>query len=191
MPSSASHASAAVPPPEAIDVVDFWRHAGPKRWFRKSDAFDRELRERFLPRHEAAARGELESWGATAAGALALLILLDQFPRNAFRGTARMYATDAQARHVAGQAIDAGLDKAIDAPLRAFFYLPYSHSEDPADQQRAVALQRPLGGDWLHHAEGHAAIIARFGRFPHRNPILGRETTAEEREFLAGGGFAG
>lgn len=176
---------------DAGRVVAFWREAGPQRWFRKSEEFDRDMRERFLPLHELAASGSLDDWAATAEGALALLILLDQFPRNAFRGTARMYATDEHARRMADRAIEAGLDAQIDIPLRAFFYLPYSHSESLADQRRAVALQQALGGDWLWHARDHAAIIERFGRFPHRNPILGRETTEEERKFLEDGGFSG
>lgn len=126
---------------------------------------------------------------------LASLILLDQFPRNVFRSTARMYATDAQARAVAWAAIGAGLDAQVDPALRLFFYLPFAHSEDPADQRLSVTLNRRLGPPWLDHALGHAlghqAIVERFGRFPHRNTLLGRSTTAAEQSFLDQGGFAG
>jgi uncharacterized protein (DUF924 family) len=141
--------------------------------------------------HEAAARGELNGWLATEDGALALMVLLDQFPRNAFRGTPRMYATDALARELANTAIAAGHDRAVDAQLQLFFYLPFGHSENPADQERSVALAQRLGQPSLSHAEGHRDIIRRFGRFPHRNPILGRGMRPEEQEFLDKGGFAG
>jgi len=181
----------ASPAASAAEVVAFWRQAGRQNWFRKSDTFDREVRERLLPLHEAAKRGELQGWHSTAEGTLALLILLDQFPRNAFRASPRMYETDAQARQIAAAAIDAGFDMQTEVDLRAFFYLPFSHSEALADQQRAVALQQPMGQDWLYHAKDHLAIVARFGRFPHRNAILGRETTPEEQAFLDEGGFAG
>jgi uncharacterized protein (DUF924 family) len=175
----------------AHEVVAFWRDAGPARWFRKDDAFDRDFRERFLALHEAAARGECEAWAVTADGALALCILLDQFPRNAFRGSARMFATDAQARRVARHAIDSGFDGQVEQDLRQFFYLPFEHSEDLADQDLAVALTPRAGPDSLKWAILHRDIIARFGRFPHRNEVLGRATTREEREFLDAGGFGG
>jgi len=118
-------------------------------------------------------------------------LLLDQFPRNAFRGTPRMYMTDSMARAVAAAAIDAGHDRALPMELRAFFYLPFAHSEDPHDQDHSVALNRPLGQPYLGFAERHRDIIRRFGRFPHRNPILGRVTTAAEQQFLDAGGYAG
>jgi uncharacterized protein (DUF924 family) len=172
-------------------VLDFWREAGPARWFRKDDAFDADFRARFLGAHEAAARGDLDSWARRSDGALALLILLDQFPRNAFRGTARMYESDAKARAVARAAIEAGFDKDFEPDLRNFFYLPLMHSEDLADQDRAVALARGIGGEPLRFALMHRGIIEKFGRFPHRNAMLGRTTTPEEQKFLADGGFAG
>jgi uncharacterized protein (DUF924 family) len=172
-------------------VIDFWRDAGPRRWFTKNPAFDAKFRAHFLHEHEAAARGELDEWADDALGALALVILLDQFPRNAFRATPRMYATDAQARQVASQAISAGFDLLAPDELRFFFYLPFAHSEDHADQDRSVELARSLGTDYLKHAIEHRDIIQRFGRFPHRNVILGRTTTDEERRFLKSGGFAG
>ena len=141
--------------------------------------------------HEAAARGGFASWPVTADGALALLILLDQFPRNAFRGTPRMYATDSLARGIAIAAIDAGHDRAVEPALQLFFYLPFGHSEDLADQELAVRLTARLGEPTLSHAEGHRDIVRRFGRFPHRNAILGRAMTEAEQQFLAAGGFAG
>jgi uncharacterized protein (DUF924 family) len=173
------------------DVVTFWREAGPKRWFRKDESFDADFRSRFLHCHEAAVRGELDSWAGDAESALALLILLDQFPRNAFRGTARMFESDAKARDIAVGAIAAGYDNAIEPDLRNFLYLPFMHSENLADQDRAVALTRRLGDDPLRYALLHRDIVARFGRFPHRNAVLGRATTPEEQRFLDDGGFAG
>lgn len=176
---------------DASDVVAFWREAGPERWFAKDEAFDRQFKTRGLALHEAAARGDLDAWNATPEGALALAILLDQFPRNAFRDTPRMFATDEKALGLAAAAIDAGHDQAVTENLRTFFYLPFEHSEELADQERAVALFAPLGGEVLAYAEIHRDIIHRFGRFPHRNAILGRETTPEEQRFLDEGGFAG
>jgi uncharacterized protein (DUF924 family) len=179
------------PSAEALKVIAFWKDAGPGMWFAKDAAFDQRFRERFLLDHEAAARGELSSWQATPEGSLALLILLDQFPRNAFRGTPRMYATDASARKAAGLALSAGYDRSFPLELRKFFVLPFAHSEDLADQERSVALARRLGADDLAHAEQHRDIVRRFGRFPHRNQILGRTSTREETEYLANGGYAG
>lgn len=172
-------------------VINFWRDAGPRRWFKKNAAFDGEFRSRFLNHHEAAAQGKLDGWADDAFGALALVILLDQFPRNAFRGTARMYATDKPARQLAARAIAAGFDLQAPAELRLFFYLPFAHSEILADQDRSVELSGRLGPDYLKHSLEHREIIRRFGRFPHRNKILGRASTAEERQFLDAGGFAG
>jgi uncharacterized protein (DUF924 family) len=176
---------------QASDVLDFWRDAGPQRWFRKDDAFDARFRERFGSTHEAAAAGALDAWANSADGALALLILLDQFPRNAFRGTARMYATDAKAREIARRAVDAGFDGQVDPELRPFFYLPFMHSEQLEDLDLCVELTRALGEDTHRYAVHHRAIIERFGRFPHRNAVLGRPSTPQEEAFLAEGGFAG
>ena len=172
-------------------VTDFWRDAGPERWFRKDAAFDTLFRERFMPLHFAAARRELDDWAQTALGSLALMILLDQFPRNSFRGTAHMYSTDPLALHFARRAQGSGHGAAIDAELRLFLHLPFCHSEDLADQDLSVQLSAPLGGPARESAEGHREIIRRFGRFPHRNILLGRETTAEEQAFLTEGGFSG
>lgn len=173
------------------EVVKFWRDAGPERWFRKDAAFDTQFRERFAAEHEAAARGDLAGWQDSAEGALALLILLDQYPRNGFRNTARMFATDAQAVAIADAAVARGFDRTVGDDMRRFFYLPFMHSEQLADQERSVALYRALDGDGLRYAEIHRDAIARFGRFPHRNPVLGRAMTAEEQKYLDEGGFAG
>ena len=173
------------------EVLAFWREAGPARWFEKDEAFDEEFRRRFLDAHLSAARRERDGWLATPDGALALMVLLDQFPRNAFRGTPHMYATDPLARLLAGRAIAAGLYERIEPELRLFLYLPFSHSEDLADQRRAVDLGRRLGAEYEKHARGHHDIVARFGRFPHRNSLLCRETISDEQVFLDRGGFAG
>lgn len=173
----------------ADDVVDFWRLAGAARWFEKNDDFDARLRTRFLASHCAAARRELDDWADTATGSLALLILLDQFPRNSFRGSAHMYATDPLARHFAQRALAAGHDAQVESALRGFCYLPFMHSEDMADQDLSLRLQLQLGPN--AYAVGHRDIVQRFGRFPHRNRLLGRQTTAEEAAFLEGGGFKG
>ncbi len=180
-----------VPQSDAQAVVTFWRAAGSALWFAKDDEFDRRFRDGFLGLHEAAARGELFGWLATPTGALALLILLDQFPRNAFRGSPRMYATDTMAREVANAAIEAGHDRASDKDLRLFFYLPFGHSEDLADQTRSVALCEHLGEPNITHAKRHCDIVQRFGRFPHRNPILNRTMRQEEQQFLNDGGYSG
>jgi uncharacterized protein (DUF924 family) len=185
-----------MPPPLLLsvtpgDVVAYWREAGPSRWFCKDAAFDTEFGTRFLAAHEAALHGELDEWAQDPQGALALLILLDQFPRNAFRGTPRMFESDAKARQIARQAVQAGFDARLDADLRNFIYLPFIHSEQLADQDLGVALVRKLGDESLRHASMHRDIIERFGRFPHRNAVLGRTTTPEEQRFLDDGGFGG
>lgn len=172
-------------------VVQFWRDAGASRWFKKDTAFDDDFRARFAAEHEAAANGALDDWMNSAEGALALLILLDQYPRNSFRGTARMFATDSKALAEAKTAIAQGFDDAVDAEMRRFFYLPFMHSEQLADQDRSLELYAPLGSEAMRFAIIHRDIIARFGRFPHRNPVLGRATTPEEQQFLDDGGFAG
>jgi uncharacterized protein (DUF924 family) len=172
-------------------IIAFWREAGADRWFKKDAAFDSEIKRRFLATHEAAAAGKLTNWESSADGALALLILLDQFPRNMFRGETRAFATDPLARAVASRAILNGFDGAF-PDLRGFFYLPFQHSENLADQERGVALYKAVGdADGLKWAEIHADIIRKFGRFPHRNAVLGRVTTPDEQKFLDDGGFAG
>ena len=178
-------------PVTADDVVEFWRQAGPSKWFAKDADFDCRFREAFLGAHEAAMRGDLNGWLATADGALALVLLLDQFPRNAFRGTPRMYASDATARRIAAAAIEAGHDRQAPPELRLFLYLPFAHSEDISDQERSVVLCRQLGPPNSGNSERHRDIVRRFGRFPHRNPTLGRAMTEEEQDFLDQGGYAG
>ena len=173
----------------ASELVSYWQAAGARKWFGKDPRFDKEFRVRFLLLHEDAAARRLEAWMESAYGALGLLLLLDQFPRNAFRGSPRMYTTDSLAHHYADLAVRARFDDAVSADLRLFFYLPFAHSEQLEDQDRSVALHKRLG--YTANAERHRDIIRRFGRFPHRNPILGREMTAAEREFLDSGGYSG
>ena len=178
------------PAPSA--VLAFWRKAGKDKWYTKNEAFDAEVRQRFLGLWQRAAAGELASWETTDDGALALVIALDQFPRNMFRGDARTFSTDARALEVASRAIARGADKRIDPDLVEFLYMPFMHSERLADQERCIALFQNGGRpDNVRFAEIHADIIRRFGRFPHRNEVLGRTTTPEERAFLDGGGFSG
>ena len=178
---------------EPREVTEFWSAAGRERWFRRDDTFDAEFRAHFLDAHFAAARREREAWLDDAEGALAMLLLLDQFPRNAFRGSGHSFATDGLARYYADRVIAAGLDAEIPALLRAFVYLPFEHSEALADQDRAVALFTALGdAEYLRYAQAHRDVIARFGRFPHRNRVLGRVSTPDEQGWLdAGGGFGG
>lgn len=176
----------------ASEIVSFWRQAGPDKWFAKDEAFDAEIRARFLSAHEAAAAAQLHDWEATPDGAYALLLLLDQFPRNMFRGSPRAFATDPLALAVAERAIARGFDRSYANPERRFFYLPLQHAEDLERQERCLELSRVSGDeDSTKWALIHRDIIRDFGRFPHRNAILGRETTEEERAFLDGGGFSG
>jgi uncharacterized protein (DUF924 family) len=172
-------------------IVNFWREAGEDKWYVKDEEFDEICRQRFLDDHYAAARREYEGWVETPEGALALMILLDQFPRNFFRGTAHMYATDELARMYAGRALEQAHDISTEALLRVFFYLPYMHSEHLDDQRRCVDLCTEGSPSNVEYAHDHYEIIQRFGRFPHRNAILGRATTEEEQAFLGGGGFSG
>jgi uncharacterized protein (DUF924 family) len=174
------------------DIVLFWCDAGPDKWFEKDEAFDREITTRFLATHEAASRCELASWQETAEGALALLILLDQFPRNMFRNSAHAFATDPLARAMADRALARGFDQATEQALRQFFYLPFMHSEVLADQDRCLQLYEKYGdASTLRFANIHREIIVKLGRFPHRNAVLGRIATPAEEEFLKSGGFAG
>ncbi len=182
----------------AFDVLDFWFGSdnNPRReWFMRDHAFDRLVARRFGDLHYQAAEGRLDHWQRTPEGCLALVILLDQFPRNMFRGTPRAFSTDAAARRIAQRAIERGWDRLLPTVQRQFFYLPFEHSEDPADQRRAVELTRDLPDaerpdsayDW---ARRHQEVIDRFGRFPHRNEVLGRPSTPEERDFLRQPGSA-
>jgi len=177
---------------EASEVVGFWRDAGPSKWFKRDAAFDAGFSRRFEQAHHAASRRELEGWLETGDGALALQILLDQFPRNHFRDSAHAYATDGLALHYAQRSIAAGVDQQVDPGLRVFMYLAFEHAEVLDQQNRAINLIEPLGNaEFTRYAQLHRDIIVRFGRFPHRNPHLGRESTEAEREFLAQGGFSG
>lgn len=179
----------------AASIIAFWREAGPDKWYAKNDAFDAAIRERFEAAHHAAARGEFSDWMADWERSLALLILLDQFPRNMYRGSAHAFATDGLARTTAVAAVKDGLDAQCPGDLRVFFYLPFEHSELLADQDRCVALCDALdaasGSEWAKWARMHRDIIVRFGRFPHRNAALGRSTSADEQAFLDSGGFKG
>lgn len=186
---TSSPASQIVPQPH--EVVAFWRNAGPQQWFSKSADFDAAFRTRFEAAHMAAAARQLDAWLDDATGALALMVLLDQFPRNAYRDTAHMFATDPLAQYFADRAIAAGHDLGVEPHLRQFFYLPFEHAENLAAQNRAVALMETLDADSLRWAVLHRDIVKRFGRFPHRNAALGRQTTQAEQEFLDSGGFAG
>lgn len=173
------------------EVIAFWREAGAAKWFARDDAFDAEFRQRFESAHFAAARGEYEAWLDSAEGALALQILLDQFPRNCFRGSAHSYATDGLARHYAQRAVEAGLDRDVEAPLRVFCYMAFEHSESLTHQHQAVELIAALDdAELLRYAELHRDVVQRFGRFPHRNAALGRQSTQEEIDYLASGGFS-
>ena len=180
-------------PTSASDVLDFWfgREDDPgyggfrEAWFRKDEAFDAAVRDRFGGLYEEAAAGGLDGWREDAKNCLALVIVLDQFPRNMFRGDARTHATDAEALEAAAYAVDRGLDRELPPLQRMFLYMPYMHSEDVGDQRRSTALAEEAGGpDVTEYAVGHRDIVERFGRFPHRNAVLGRETTPEEAEFL-------
>jgi uncharacterized protein (DUF924 family) len=174
------------------EVLAFWRAAGSDKWFAKEARFDAEIVSRFGALWRDAAAGKLAHWEDTPEGALALVIVLDQFPRNMFRGDRRSYQSDAFARAVADRAIRRGYDQQIGCPERRFFYLPFMHSEQLADQENCLALARACGDEeFSRFAEGHADVIRRFGRFPHRNALLGRPTTPAEQAFLDAGGFAG
>ena len=171
----------------AQTLIDFWfspRVA--KLWFNSTPAFDDELRERFADTYQAGYRGELDDWEATALGALALVILFDQIPLNIFRKQPQSFATEARAREVAARAIARGFDAELDDPQKAFLYMPYMHSEKLADQDTSVDLFTRAGlKNNLRFAQHHREIVRRFGRFPHRNEILGRQSTAEEVAWLA------
>ncbi len=174
------------------DIIAFWSAAGPSAWFKKDPAFDEELRARFEAAHHAAARGEYAAWEQSAESALALLLLLDQIPRNIYRGSAHAFATDPLAQAIADRAVNAGHDRATSMPLRIFFFLPFEHAENLALQARCIGLMEATGdAEYAKYARIHRDIIARFGRFPHRNAALARATTPEEQTFLDAGGFAG
>lgn len=179
------------------EILAFWflptddpgRGAMRDVWFKRDAAFDAEIAGRFGGAVEAAATGALDSWASLPEGALALIVLLDQFPRNLFRGQARAFATDAKARAIAAQAVALGFDRLREPLERLFIYLPFEHGETLADQERAVGLiaalpPAPWRDNVVDYARRHRATIERFGRFPARNAALGRPPTPEEIEFL-------
>lgn len=172
-------------------VVDFWLAAGPSRWFTKDPDFDHDFKQQFYALHCAAARRELEHFLTDPKAGLGLILLLDQFPRNAFRDTAHMFATDPLAMHYAHTLLDAGFIGHLDERLRGFACLPFMHSEQLEDQAYSVKLHQEHAPDSMFWANDHYNIIQQFGRFPHRNACLARITTPEEQAFLDGGGFAG
>jgi len=173
-------------PAEAQAVLDFWfGETEPEKWFKKDDTFDETVRARFADLYARAAAGGCDGWAETPQGCLALIVLLDQFPRNMFRGEARCFATDAAACAVTKLALERGLDAKLSVREKQFLYMPLQHSEDAADQALSVERYGATGSaDLLKWAEAHRRIVDRFGRFPHRNEILGRETTPEEAAFL-------
>ena len=172
-------------------LLDFWFGQDPKAWFKKDPAFDAEIRARFLALYERAVAGQLADWMQAPKSCLAFVILLDQFARNMFRDSARAFAADPLALEAARTIVDSSWDASFSVDERSFAYLPFEHSEALADQERCCALMKPLGEELYRYAERHREIIARFGRFPHRNAALGRANTPEETEFLArpGSGF--
>lgn len=174
------------------DIISFWRQAGPTRWFTRDAAFDGKLSVHFRQALADARRGAFDDWAKTPAGALALVILLDQFSRNIHRGTPLMFAADGKALALAKQSVARGFHHAFPAPQSMWFFMPYEHAEDLDAQWRCLALFRTAGQNELAHwAHIHLDIIRTFGRFPHRNPVLGRKSTPEEIAFLKAGGFSG
>ncbi len=177
------------------EILHFWfEETPPALWFQKNQDFDQQIRERFLSAYKLAAEGLCDPWRDSAEGCLALCIVLDQFPRNMFRGQRQAFATDDRALNIARFALSRGFDQMLPFIRRRFLYLPFEHSEDLADQKRAVALFKAMAQqDRLSYdyALRHYDVIARYGRFPHRNAILGRENTPDEQEYLAqpGAGF--
>lgn len=175
----------------AQDILTFWENAGPEKWYRKDADFDAEITSRFGSLWEEAAGGAFdEKWGTEALGALALIILLDQFPRNMFREDGRAFASDDRAHAIACYAVNHRYDNKVDGMMRQFFYMPFMHSERLSDQDHAVRLfaTRMPGGN-LIHARAHREIIRKFNRFPYRNSALGRVSSQAETEFLENGGY--
>ncbi|MDZ4095004.1 MAG: DUF924 family protein [Paracoccaceae bacterium] len=179
---------------DPVDVLDYWLgEVGPQGWYVGGAVLDADILNRFGDLWQAAMAGGLDHWAEGTVGSLAFLILVDQFPRNMFRGEARAFASDGLALAAARRAVVQGWDMGAPEPERQFFYMPFEHSEDLADQALAVQLMAerlPGHPDQLLHARAHQAVIARFGRFPTRNAALGRDDTAQEAEFLATGGYA-
>ncbi|KPQ07208.1 MAG: hypothetical protein HLUCCA12_07555 [Rhodobacteraceae bacterium HLUCCA12] len=182
-----------MPMPRAKEVVEFWSGIGPAGWYVATPDLDAEITRRFLPDWESARDGGLCEWMGAPSGALAYLIVTDQFPRNMFREDPRAFATDERARRAATTAIHHRMDMALPEPIRQFFYLPFMHAETTIDQDRCIryliARMPETGAENLRHARAHREIIRRFGRFPYRNAVLGRRNTAAEEQFLTDGGY--
>jgi uncharacterized protein (DUF924 family) len=177
---------------KARDITGFWMRAGPSRWFTKDAAFDGALSVRFRDALAEARGGAFDHWGATPEGALALVLLLDQVSRNIHRGSPLAFAGDAKALALAKRSAGLGYHHHFPAPQAQWFFMPYEHAEDIDAQWRCVALFQTMGlSEMVHYARIHLDIIQRFGRFPHRNPVLGRVSTDEEIAFLKAGGFSG
>lgn len=172
-----------------IGIIQFWRDdVRPERWFDNDAQLDAQIRARYEQTWRDAKAGKLNDWQMAPEGTLALLIVLDQFPRNMFRGHADAFSTDAQALEIAKTAVGRRIDLRLPAPLRPFIYMPYMHSENLADQDSCIELfANHLGPDTdnLSYARQHRGVIAKFGRFPHRNAALGRASTPDEQKFLA------
>jgi len=173
----------------ADDVLAFWTEAGPEKWYKKDEDFDRTIRDTFLATYEAAAAGRLSPWEKEPDSALALVIVLDQFPRNMFRATPTSFGSDPLALSAAREAVARCFDRKVPALARAFFYFPFEHSEELADQDECVRLfaqwpNEPELASFQDYARRHREVIERFGRFPHRNAVLGRPSTPDETDFL-------
>lgn len=175
----------------ATEILEFWETVGPKGWYMVSEELDETIREKFLTLWQEASSGNHKDWSLTAHEALALIILLDQFPRNMFRGSDQSFASDEKALCIAKRAIEHDLDQQINGTMRQFFYLPLMHSESVVDQDTAVRafVTRMPGTNNLRHAKAHREVIREFGRFPYRNEALGRNSTVEEVEYLKAGGY--
>ena len=177
---------------EINDVLEFWSELGNDGWWTKNPEVDAQIHEKFGKIHKDACDGKLDHWAETPDGALALIIVLDQFSRNMFRNDAKCFSQDTKALEIAKSAVAKGLDHNCREDLRVFFYLPYEHSEKIADQEKSVMLQHSISNpEAIWAALEHREIIQRFGRFPHRNKVLGRHTTPAETAYLDGGGFKG
>lgn len=176
----------------AETIITFWHKAGPKKWFAKNDDFDAEIADKFVHLIEEAGNGGLQDWLDAPRSCLAYILLLDQFTRNIYRNDGKAFAYDPLALKAAKHAFARGFENEIDEKLRSFFVMPFMHSEAIEDQLKCIELMKKIGGEGnVKFAIIHYDIIKEFGRFPHRNAVLGRESSAEELVFLAGDGFKG
>lgn len=173
------------------DIIAFWREAGPEKWFKRDETFDAEIAGRFSSDYSAVSQGAHDAWSESSYGALALILVLDQFSRNIHRGSALAFAGDSKALQVARTALARGDDHSVSIDLQVFFYMPFEHSESLADQRTAIRLTHAMqNANYLNYALIHHDVIRRFGRFPHRNAVLGRNTSAAEKSYLETGGFS-